>query len=270
MKLHNPFRRNRATATQPERTHAVNQQQLDWIDDVLPYARDAASDLHVPVSCVLAQWADETAWGTSELFRDHFNFAGVTGDADGQVRRLGARVLPNGFLSYPTHAVGVQGYVMRWNDPVYANTRNAWHADNSPIAVAKAMEASPWAAGHYNFRDLEVIIEDNDLTAYDTGDGPAHNPPPIDDTPCTALTPGPPPAGHRLLRVGVSGRDVAELQAELYASGFRPVNSLRADGSFDGVFGPGTATAVVEFQTAHGLHADGIVGRQTWCALGVR
>ena len=245
-------------------------EQLDWVNDVLPYARDAASDLHIPVSAVLAQWADETGWGTSELFRDAFNFAGVTGDADGQVRRLGARVRPDGFLAYPTHEVGVQGYVMRWNDPVYNNTRNAWHADDSAIAVAKAMEASPWAAGHYNFRDLEVIIEDNDLTAYDSGDVPQPGPPPVDHTPCGALPPGPPPAGTRLLRVGTHGPDVAELQSELYASGFHPVNSLRADGSFDGVFGPGTATAVVEFQNAHGLRADGIVGRQTWCALGWR
>jgi peptidoglycan hydrolase-like protein with peptidoglycan-binding domain len=35
----------------------------------------------------------------------------------------------------------------------------------------------------------------------------------------------------------------------------------------DGVFGPGTAQAVQQFQHAHGLKEDGIVGRNTWSLL---
>lgn len=270
MRIRNPFHHHDTTATHERTVTTVNRSQQRWIKQVLPLARDAANDLHVPVSAVLAQWADETAWGTSELFRDHNNFAGVTGDADGQVRRLGATVIKGGFLSYPSQAVGVQGYVMRWNDPVYANTRNAWHADNSPIAVAKAMEASPWAAGHYDFRDLEVIIEDNQLTQYDHGDGPAPGPTPHPEQPCTGLAPGPAPHGHRTLRIGMHGPDVAQLQELLAAHHFIPVNSIRPDGKGDGIFGPGTTGAVVGLQEHHGLRADGIVGRQTWCVLGVR
>ncbi len=37
----------------------------------------------------------------------------------------------------------------------------------------------------------------------------------------------------------------------------------------DGVFGPGTVTAVRHFQHVHGMTSDGIVGPATWAALGV-
>lgn len=37
----------------------------------------------------------------------------------------------------------------------------------------------------------------------------------------------------------------------------------------DGIFGPLTEEAVKEFQKSKGLKADGIVGAQTWAALGV-
>lgn len=38
-------------------------------------------------------------------------------------------------------------------------------------------------------------------------------------------------------------------------------------GKVDGIFGAGTRAAVIAFQRAHGLSADGIVGKNTWRAL---
>jgi len=64
-----------------------------------------------------------------------------------------------------------------------------------------------------------------------------------------------------LLKVGTSGAAVTTLQAQLQVRGFDP-------GPADGVYGPGTEQAVRRFQQAQGLVVDGVVGVDTWSALG--
>ena len=54
-----------------------------------------------------------------------------------------------------------------------------------------------------------------------------------------------------ILKIGSKGDDVKKLQSKL---------GLNADG----VFGPGTETAVKKWQSSNGLTADGIVGEGTW------
>lgn len=69
----------------------------------------------------------------------------------------------------------------------------------------------------------------------------------------------PPSFTWPFLRQGATGYPVSALQF-----------SLRAHGSgtaADGDFGSGTKAAVVAFQQAHGLAADGICGAQTWVAV---
>lgn len=65
-----------------------------------------------------------------------------------------------------------------------------------------------------------------------------------------------------VLREGASGPAVKKLQMSLLAAGFNP-------GKIDGVFGPQTKKAVLSFQKSKNLAQDGIVGRNTWAALGV-
>jgi peptidoglycan hydrolase-like protein with peptidoglycan-binding domain len=62
------------------------------------------------------------------------------------------------------------------------------------------------------------------------------------------------------LREGSSGPAVRDLQTKLKAAGFNP-------GTVDGAFGPKTKAAVLAFQRAKGITADGIVGPQTWGKL---
>jgi len=97
---------------------------------------------------------------------------------------------------------------------------------------------------------------------------PAPAPGPV--TSCAALPPGAPPHGLPLLKLGDHSNVVKIVQERLRELGHEPAHSRRSDGQWDGIFGPATLVAVKELQAASGLKVDGIVGRQTWCALGVR
>lgn len=66
-----------------------------------------------------------------------------------------------------------------------------------------------------------------------------------------------------ILKRGSKGAEVKSLQTKLNNLGY-------SVGTADGVFGSKTETAVKKFQKAKGLKADGIVGAQTYKALGIK
>ncbi|WP_198508946.1 peptidoglycan recognition protein family protein [Bacillus sp. FJAT-44742] len=65
-----------------------------------------------------------------------------------------------------------------------------------------------------------------------------------------------------LLKRGARGEEVKFLQQALVKKGFDPKG-------IDGMFGPLTEKAVVDFQRANNLFIDGIVGSNTWSSLGL-
>jgi len=69
-----------------------------------------------------------------------------------------------------------------------------------------------------------------------------------------------PVTGRPALMLGASGPDVVALQQRLTALGYDT-------GTADGTFGASTQTAVMNFQKAKNLQADGVVGATTWAAL---
>jgi N-acetylmuramoyl-L-alanine amidase len=77
-------------------------------------------------------------------------------------------------------------------------------------------------------------------------------------------TPDPAPPGviYRLISPCMQGDKIAEIQAQLKAKGFGPLSA-------DGIYGPRTLAAVLDFQKSNGLVPDGEVGPQTAKALGV-
>lgn len=67
---------------------------------------------------------------------------------------------------------------------------------------------------------------------------------------------------RRVLYWGSRGSDVSLLQRRLRQWGYYK-------GGVDGIYGAQTASAVKFFQRRHGLRVDGVVGPQTWGALGL-
>ncbi|MDG4766165.1 D-Ala-D-Ala carboxypeptidase family metallohydrolase [Solwaraspora sp. WMMD406] len=63
----------------------------------------------------------------------------------------------------------------------------------------------------------------------------------------------------RTLSQGMSGNDVKQLQIRV--SGYPGYGAVLA---LDGVYGPATRSAVIRFQQAYGLAADGVAGSQTF------
>ena len=88
-------------------------------------------------------------------------------------------------------------------------------------------------------------------------------PTPLPEVPDNVMEVTPDPAAptpEPVLRTGSRGEDVKTLQSRLHDLGYY------AD-EIDGQFGAGTKAAVIDFQKANGLEADGMVGSETKAIL---
>ncbi|MFJ9741213.1 protein kinase [Streptomyces sp. NPDC101166] len=124
-----------------------------------------------------------------------------------------------------------------------------------PVSSAPAADESPAAPSAPAGRSGASAEPSNPVgpSPSSTDPGPA-TPPWISD--CTHY------AGKKPTRRGDSGKRVVQVQCMLIRRGY----DVGGDGA-DGVFGPGTESAVRGFQGDRGLESDGVVGRETWGAL---
>ena len=114
----------------------------------------------------------------------------------------------------------------------------------------------------------------NDESASAPTPTPSHSPQSAGETQApSAATPTPQPSStpapadllpvgtNTILKSGMSGSDVQALQRRLITLGY-------LTGTADGVFGPATKKALISFQKANGLTADGEAGPLTLTAIG--
>lgn len=145
-------------------------------------ARAVYNATRIPVSVILAQMAIETAYGTSNLWLNCHNPAGINGPGTGVCQ---------GFASYPSYAAAASGYAATYHNGYYARVLAAAASGASPNQVAVALGQSPWAESHYQGRcgtpgcQLIQVMQTFHLTRYDVPTTHTTNPIP---TPTT--TPG--------------------------------------------------------------------------------
>lgn len=131
---------------------------MTFWDEALPYARQVHAAMpEMFVSFVLAQWADETGYGGYDWAVAHN--PGNVGSFDGQPVN-----------TFPTLEAGVAAYMQTLKNGYY----NGVLAAKDWQAQCYAMGQSPWASGHYEAggpppgQDLVKIVQNNDLTQYDS------------------------------------------------------------------------------------------------------
>jgi hypothetical protein len=148
-------------------------------------------------------------------------------------------------------------------DEQRGSTEDQWLVDDDPAPRSAAFD--PWALA-----SPAVLALIGLAVVFFGSDGPAPSPPitvasppvrrPVTPTTVSVSPPSSPNAPTTTLKPGDSGSQVKVLQRELVALGF-------AVGAIDGLYGQATTKAVANFQRAHHLTPDGIVGPLTLVAL---
>lgn len=140
-----------------------------FINEILPYAKEASQQTGVPTSVILAQAGLESRWGKSGLVTGYNNVFGIKGP--GVVMKTkeyegGKYVTKNAsFKTYGSIGESVLDYVKLISGKRYANVRSAGTPEKAAVELKKAGYATDAV-----YAELLInTINSNNLKQYDTG-----------------------------------------------------------------------------------------------------
>lgn len=148
---------------------ATQTERQAFFKKMAPYASKARSKIKsgIAESIILAQWANESAYGKSELAKNANNFGGTKKVAS-SIASGSYTIGSNVYAKYASIDQFVDDYVRIMNLSYYAAVRAKDDGDISGQAVA--LGASPYAGSHYGGgKWLLDIIAGNSLNKYNGG-----------------------------------------------------------------------------------------------------
>lgn len=141
--------------------------EQDFFSRMAPYARQASLVLGIPSSVILAQWANESAYGTSSKAKNANNYGGIK-KGRGAAANVGEY---EGHAKYPSISSFVDDYIR----VMKLNYYNQVRAAGSPKETFIALGNSPYAETGYGRIQgqpggwLEKLWEQWKLWTYDVG-----------------------------------------------------------------------------------------------------
>jgi len=232
---------------------ATKAEQESFINEIAPLIqREGKARGYTIVSTVIAQACIESRWGLSGLAKYHNYFglkcgskwkgAFVTMNTKEEYTQGQLTTIRDSFRAYNNMSDGVTGYYEFISSTRYANLKLA----STPRQYAEYLKADGYATSSTYVNTLVNTVNAHDLARFDV-------PMEIIDTAPKSGNPYREPIIN--VKFNSRGNNVRWLQFELNRYGYRLV--------VDGIAGEKTISALKDFQSSHGLVADGICGPLT-------
>lgn len=132
--------------------------------EVIKLAQESQAKYGVPASVTLAQYALESGYGSSNLAKNYNNYFGITGSNNGNSTTINGRK----WRTYSSMAESFDDHGELLSSGRYAQaTQGVTSAGQYVDAIAEIY--APSSDGNNNYAgNLKKIIQDNNLTQYDT------------------------------------------------------------------------------------------------------
>lgn len=220
-----------------------------FLDKIKPYVIEDMKLSGILASLTAAQAFIESNKGNSGLTTKANNLFGIKGTYNGQCVKMLTTEYYNGvackvyanFRKYPSWAESIADHSSLFNRlQRYANLRG----ETDYVKACTNVRLDGYATSPTYTSTLINCIKKYGLDAWDREV--------LGNIPVSV-----PDLSHPTLRKGDRGDEVKQWQAFLNANGY-------PCGIVDGIFGKNTEAAVKQWQAAHGLVVDGIIGPKTW------